>query len=321
MSGLQAVRAARAWTIAALAILVLAACSSIDVPDHRRGASPGRGRGARHRHGQGRAAPAAVGDRQCRPARQGHAERRRPRAPRIPERQHPDPGQGRPRHAGRRPAGRERGARRGRGADPRAALRPVGGGGRLGRQAGQRADDRLLDRFDDRVAGRLPDELPAAERRRPHRQLRRGQGKRSIAALLPDNAYGTVVEAALQRVVGNAGGRVAVSSATISTAPPCRRRRRRSPPWSSRARSNAVFMPDGGDAAPSSPRSSPPTASTRQRSSISAAASGTTRGSLAESNLAGGWFPGARHDRLPGLRGALQGGLRRDAAPQRHARL
>ncbi len=34
------------------------------------------------------------------------------------------------------------------------------------------------------------------------------QGKRSYAALLPNNAYGTVVEAALQKSVANAGGRV-----------------------------------------------------------------------------------------------------------------
>src|SRR4029079_5862532 len=34
------------------------------------------------------------------------------------------------------------------------------------------------------------------------------QGKRSYAALLPNNSYGTVVEAALQRAVANAGGRV-----------------------------------------------------------------------------------------------------------------
>ncbi len=34
------------------------------------------------------------------------------------------------------------------------------------------------------------------------------RGKRSIAALLPNNAYGTLVEAALQRAAANAGGRV-----------------------------------------------------------------------------------------------------------------
>ncbi len=36
----------------------------------------------------------------------------------------------------------------------------------------------------------------------------RTQGKRSIAALLPNNAYGTLVEAALQRAAANSGGRV-----------------------------------------------------------------------------------------------------------------
>jgi ABC-type branched-subunit amino acid transport system substrate-binding protein len=37
------------------------------------------------------------------------------------------------------------------------------------------------------------------------------QGKRSLAALLPNNAYGTLVEAALQRAAANAGGRVMAS--------------------------------------------------------------------------------------------------------------
>src|SRR5947208_8036631 len=36
------------------------------------------------------------------------------------------------------------------------------------------------------------------------------QGKRSFAALIPDNAYGTVVQAALQQAVANHGGRVVV---------------------------------------------------------------------------------------------------------------
>ena len=35
-----------------------------------------------------------------------------------------------------------------------------------------------------------------------------GQGKRSFAALVPDNAYGTVVEAAFKQAVARRGGRV-----------------------------------------------------------------------------------------------------------------
>ena len=55
---------------------------------------------------------------------------------------------------------------------------------------------------------RLSPQLPAAERRRPDRQLRPSRGKRSFAALLPTSAYGTLVEAELQRAVANARGRV-----------------------------------------------------------------------------------------------------------------
>lgn len=76
------------------------------------------------------------------------------------------------------------------------------------------------------------------------------RGKRSFAALIPNNAYGTVVEAALQRAVANGGGRVmsveryeldqgsmqtkAVAVAGLVKA----------------GTVDAIFMPDAGDAAP-----------------------------------------------------------------------
>lgn len=76
------------------------------------------------------------------------------------------------------------------------------------------------------------------------------RGKRSVVALLPNNAYGTVVEAALQRAVANSGGRVmavqrydldktamqaqATSAATLVKS----------------GTVDTVFLPDAGDAAP-----------------------------------------------------------------------
>lgn len=76
------------------------------------------------------------------------------------------------------------------------------------------------------------------------------RGKRSFAALLPGTAYGTVVEAELQRAVANAGGRVmavqryALDKTSMQTAA-------NSVAELIKGGSvDAVFMPDAGDAAP-----------------------------------------------------------------------
>ena len=52
-----------------------------------------------------------------------------------------------------------------------------------------------------------------------------GTGKRSFAAMVPDNAYGNVVEAAFKQAVGR---KAAASSRSRNTAPIARRRRARS---------------------------------------------------------------------------------------------
>jgi ABC-type branched-subunit amino acid transport system substrate-binding protein len=76
------------------------------------------------------------------------------------------------------------------------------------------------------------------------------QGKRSYAALLPQNAYGTVVEAALQKAVANGGGRIMALEryALDQTA-----MQEKAAVVASLVKSgtvDAVFMPDAGDAAP-----------------------------------------------------------------------
>jgi branched-chain amino acid transport system substrate-binding protein len=73
-------------------------------------------------------------------------------------------------------------------------------------------------------------------------------GKRSFAALLPDNAYGTVVEAAFKQIVPRRGGRIValerypldlgrLQGATRSVA-------------QASSRVDAIFIPDGSDAVP-----------------------------------------------------------------------
>ena len=73
-----------------------------------------------------------------------------------------------------------------------------------------------------------------------------GQGRRSFAALVPDNAYGTVVEAAFKQVVARRGGRlVALERYPLDKAQmqgPVRNVAQAA------ARADAIFLPDGAEA-------------------------------------------------------------------------
>jgi branched-chain amino acid transport system substrate-binding protein len=75
-----------------------------------------------------------------------------------------------------------------------------------------------------------------------------GQGKRSFAALIPDNAYGTVAEAAFKQAVGRRGGRVVALERY-----PFDRAQLQGPVRTvvqAAGRADAVFIPDGADMAP-----------------------------------------------------------------------
>jgi branched-chain amino acid transport system substrate-binding protein len=74
------------------------------------------------------------------------------------------------------------------------------------------------------------------------------RGKRSFAALLPDNAYGTVVEAAFQQEVSRRGGRVvALEKYPIDTNRMTEAARRVA---QAANQVDSVFIPDGADAVP-----------------------------------------------------------------------
>jgi ABC-type branched-subunit amino acid transport system substrate-binding protein len=75
-----------------------------------------------------------------------------------------------------------------------------------------------------------------------------GQGRRSFAALIPDNAYGTVVEAAFKQAVGRRGGRVVA----LERYPVDRTQMQASVGKVAQAAkgADAVFIPDGPDAVP-----------------------------------------------------------------------
>jgi ABC-type branched-subunit amino acid transport system substrate-binding protein len=74
------------------------------------------------------------------------------------------------------------------------------------------------------------------------------QGKRSFAALIPDNAYGTVAEAAFKQAVGRRGGRVIALERY-----PLDRSQLQGPVRNvaqAAGRADAIFIPDGADAVP-----------------------------------------------------------------------
>jgi branched-chain amino acid transport system substrate-binding protein len=74
------------------------------------------------------------------------------------------------------------------------------------------------------------------------------RGKRSFAALLPDNAYGTVVEAAFQQEVSRHGGRILV----LEKYPPDPNRMAEAARRVSQVANqvDCIFIPDGADAVP-----------------------------------------------------------------------
>jgi branched-chain amino acid transport system substrate-binding protein len=74
------------------------------------------------------------------------------------------------------------------------------------------------------------------------------QGRRSFAALVPDNAYGSVAEAAFKQAVGRGGGRVIALERY-----PLDRAQMQGPVRNvaqAASRADAIFIPDGADAVP-----------------------------------------------------------------------
>lgn len=119
-----------------------------------------------------------------------------------------------------------------------------------------------------------------------------GQGKRSFAALLPNNGYGTVVEAALQKVVADASGRIfslerydleRVSMQAKATAVAG---------IVKGGSVDAIVMPDAGDAAPFLAQVL--AAGGVRAAQVKYLGSGQWDDPriLKESNLNGAWFPG-----------------------------
>lgn len=76
------------------------------------------------------------------------------------------------------------------------------------------------------------------------------QGKRSYAALLPNNAYGTVAEAALQKAVANAGGRIMALERYQLDRTSMQEKATAVANLAKSGSIDTIVMPDAGDAAP-----------------------------------------------------------------------
>ena len=101
------------------------------------------------------------------------------------------------------------------------------------------------------------------------------RGKRSFAALLPDNAYGSVVQAAFQSEVARRGGRVvALEKYPLD---PSRMGEAVRKVAQAASHADAIFIPDGADAVPQVVARLPPIASICGACNCSAPACGTRR--------------------------------------------
>ena len=101
-----------------------------------------------------------------------------------------------------------------------------------------------------------------------------GIGKRSFAALLPDNAYGNVVEAAFKQAAARKGGRIVAFEKYRATD----RCRRRADGGAMLASADALFIADDGDSVVATADALAAAGANCATSSCSAPACGTIRG-------------------------------------------
>ncbi len=118
------------------------------------------------------------------------------------------------------------------------------------------------------------------------------RGKRSVAALLPSNAYGQVVEAALQRAVANAGGRVMAVERYALDRVSMQERANAVATLAKSGTVDTIFMPDAGDAAPFLAQVLAAAGVRPPQITYLGSGQWDDPRILAESNLNGAWYPG-----------------------------
>lgn len=115
------------------------------------------------------------------------------------------------------------------------------------------------------------------------------QGKRSFVALLPENAYGTVVEAAFKQAVARRGGRIVA----IERYPLDKQKMEASIKVVAQAanRANSIFIPDGADALPLLLQSLSAAGVNLRRVQLLGSGLWDDPRVFSEAALQGGWFP------------------------------
>ena len=114
------------------------------------------------------------------------------------------------------------------------------------------------------------------------------RGKRSFAALLPDNDYGAVVEASFQQAVSRYGGRVVALERYPLDAGKMQEPVRRVAQAASRA--DAIFIPDGADAAPQVVQTLAAAGVDLKRVQLLGSGLWDDPRIFADASLAGGWY-------------------------------
>ncbi len=233
-------------------LLAAPACPTGDLSTHgrrRRRRRPGSRRRDRRRPGQGRADPAAVGQRQCRARRPVDAQRRRDGARRVQQSEHPAAGArttAAPPRARSRPRSR-RSTKAPRSSSVRCSPNRSAPAGQVARARGVPV---IAFSTDANVAARgvyLLSFLPESDVDRDRRLRRSRRASARSSALVPDNAYGIVVEAEFKQM-RRAQGRPRRRARALSADRRAACRTPRSMIAQAAARADAIFIPDGGDA-------------------------------------------------------------------------
>jgi hypothetical protein len=119
------------------------------------------------------------------------------------------------------------------------------------------------------------------------------QGKRSFAALLPANSYGTVVEASLQRAVANVSGRVMTIERYNLDQVSMQEKATAVANLAKSGTIDSIFMPDAGDAAPFLAQVLAANGVRADKIKFLGSSQWDDPRIAAESNLNGAWYPSA----------------------------
>lgn len=118
------------------------------------------------------------------------------------------------------------------------------------------------------------------------------QGQRSIAALLPVNAYGTVVQATLQRTVANNGGRLVALETYDLDRGSMQEKAQALATVVKQGTVNAVFIPEGGENAVFIAQTLAANGVSSARVRFLGSSQWDNALVIRDPNVAGGWFPG-----------------------------